>query len=358
MRSMKTSWLAAGAIIIVLILWMASGMLRSEDRDKAASITTGEDVMRVEVLEIELNKMSREVILQGQLEPIQHLHIRAETSGTVQSLPMLKGSRITTGDLLLTLDPGGRENSLREAQATVKSAESAQLAAASLKKQGLQSKLQLEQSEAQLEAARAVLASIELDIANTQIRAPFSGILNDLPLSKGALADHGDVLAELVDDSAFEVSAQAAQQTVESLEVGQEVTVNLITGTSLPGKLTYISSVADSQSRSFKVEAKVENPGGSIAAGVSASVIIPVANIEAAFLTPSALVLNDDGALGVKIVSDDNTVEFVPVVLESTTLDGAWVTGIAAGTRVITLGQGFVTTGEVVEAQLSVDQGS
>jgi len=325
MRSIKTSWLAAGIVVIALVLWMASGMLRSEDDDHQNASDAAETLMRVEVIDVELNDMEREIVLQGQLEDT----------------------------LLVTLDPGGRENSLKEAQATVKSAESAQRAAASLKRQGLQSKLQLEQSQAQLEAARAVLASIELDIANTQIRSPFAGIVNDLPLSKGALADRGDVIAELVDDSSFEVSAQAAQQTVESLEVGQDVTVKLITGKLLPGKLTYISSVADSQSRSFKVEAKVDNPGKSIAAGVSASVIVPVAKIEAAFLTPSALVLGDDGELGVKIVADNNTVDFLPVALESTTLDGAWVTGIEAGTRVITLGQGFVSTGEEVDVQLA-----
>lgn len=352
---MKTSWLVAGATVIALVLWMASGMLRSEDTNRGSTADSGDTVMLVEVREIELNDMAREIVLHGQLEPVQHLHIRAETSGTIESLPIAKGSRVAAGTLLVTLDVGGRENSLKEAQATVKSAESAQIAAASLKRQGLQSKLQLEQAEAQLEAARAVLASIELDIANTQIRAPFGGILNDLPLSKGALADRGDVIAELVDDSAFEVTAQAAQQTVDALQVGQDVTVKLITGKTLPGKLTYISSVADSKSRSFKVEARVGNPDGSIAAGVSASVIVPVANIEAAFLTPSALVLGDDGELGVKIVTDNNTVDFLPVVLESTTLDGAWVTGIAAGTRVITLGQGFVSNGEVVEAQVAID---
>ena len=355
---MKTSWLAAGAVVIVLVLWMASGMLRTEDNTQEDASDSDNAIMRVEVREIELSDMSREIVLQGQLEPIQHLLIRAETSGTIDSLAIAKGSRVTTDTLLVTLNVGGRENSLKEALATVKSAESAYQAAASLKSQGLQSKLQLEQSEAQLEAARAVLASIELDIANTQIRAPFSGIVNDLPLSKGALADHGDVIAELVDDSAFNVTAQAAQQTVEALKTGQEVTVKLITGKTLPGKLTFISSVADSESRSFKVEARVGNPDGSIAAGVSASVIVPVANIQAAFLTPSALVLGNNGELGVKIVNDKNEVDFLPVVLESTSLDGAWVTGIADGTRVITLGQGFVSNGEVVEAQVAVDSNS
>ena len=205
-------------MVVVLVLWMASGLLRSEDVKQEDASDSDNAIMRVEVREIELSDMSREIVLQGQLEPIQHLLIRAETSGTIESLAITKGSRVATDTLLVTLDVGGRENSLKEAQATVKSAESAYQAAASLKSQGLQSKLQLEQSEAQLEAARAVLASIELDIANTQIRAPFSGIVNDLPLSKGALADHGDVIAELVDDSAFNVTAQAAQQTVEALK--------------------------------------------------------------------------------------------------------------------------------------------
>lgn len=352
---MKSSYVAAGVVVVALVLWMGSGLLgsRENDGDQSAANSTEPSVMKVEVVDIELLPMAREIILQGQLEAHRQLLVRAKTSGTVDTLEIIKGERVAAGASLVTLDLNSRETSLSEAHANVKTAQSEQQAAQTLRKQGLQSQVQLEQAEARLEAARAALARIELDISYTEITAPFAGVINSLPVEVGDLIERGGIVAELVDDSSFRVTAQAAQQTIAELKPGQKVTVRLITGQVLPGTLTFIASVADSATRSFTVEAEVANPAAAIAAGVSASLVVPVEQVEAAFITPSALALGDAGELGVKIVDTGNKVVFVPIELVSTTLDGAWVTGIADASRVITLGQGFVNIGDVVDPQTS-----
>lgn len=349
---MKKSWLAAGIVVIVLSLWMASGLLRPEV-SAASKESKPDPLMTVEVQAIELQSMARTLSLQGELEPVRYLLLKAETSGKIEELLVGKGSRVSAGQQLLQLDRGSRLNLLAEATARVKSARGEQEAAAALRRQRLQSEVQSEQAEAALESALAMQRNIELDISYTSITAPFDAMVNDLPLERGALIERGDVVAELVDNSAFDVTAQAAQQVVSSLTIGQSVTVELITGESLPGELRYISSVADPKTRSFRVEARVENPDEAFAAGISATLSIPVEQVEAAFITPSALSLGDDGELGVKAVDDENRVFFLPIQLVSTSIDGAWVSGIPSGTRIITLGQGFVSLNEQVETQLA-----
>lgn len=349
---MKTSWLAAGAFVIALSIWMATGLLNQEPATDSAS-ESSEQPMAVQVQVLDLESIEREIALQGQLEPIRHLFLKAETSGTIQSINHEKGARVKQGEPILILDIGGRENSLAEAQARVKTARSEQEAAKSLRQQRLQSQLQLEQAEAALETALAQLAAVELDISKTTITAPFSGVINELPMDIGALVERGDVVAELLDDSEFNVSAQASQQSVSRLTIGQALTVKLITGQSLAGRLMYISALADSQTRSFKIEARIENIAGITAAGISASLIIPVEKIDATFVSPSAMSLGSDGELGVKAVDENDQVRFLPIQMVSTTLDGAWVTGIPADTRVITLGQGFVNVGETVTPNLA-----
>lgn len=349
---MKTSWLAAGAFVIALSIWMATGLLNQEPATDSAS-ESSEQPMAVQVQVLDLESIEREIALQGQLEPIRHLFLKAETSGTIQSINHEKGARVKQGEPILILDIGGRENSLAEAQARVKTARSEQEAAKSLRQQRLQSQLQLEQAEAALETALAQLAAVELDISKTTITVPFSGVINDLPMDIGALVERGDVVAELLDDSEFNVSAQASQQSVSRLTIGQALTVKLITGQSLAGRLMYISALADSKTRSFKIEARIENIAGITAAGISASLIIPVEKIDATFVSPSAMSLGSDGELGVKAVDENDQVRFLPIQMVSTTLDGAWVTGIPADTRVITLGQGFVNVGETVTPNLA-----
>lgn len=352
---MKHSYLAAGALVAVLAIWMASGMLSGADAPEESSSAgpddaTADALMSVEVTPVELRARQREIVLQGQLEPWRRLEVRAETSGTVDAIGVIKGQRIEAGQEIASLRISSREADLAQAKAQLQSAQSEQKAAASLRQQGLQSRVQLEQANAALQAARAQLDKIELDIENTRFVAPFGGIINALPVEIGELIDHGQVVAELVDDSRFRVTAQAAQQSIDQLETGQTAEVRLLTGQTLPGEITFISPVANSQTRSFAIEAEVPNADDSVSAGVSASLVIPVETVEAAFISPSTLSLGDDGELGVKVVDDDDRVVFVPITLISTSLEGAWVGGVPAGSRVITLGQGFVNAGQQVNA--------
>jgi len=285
---MRFSYVAAGILVIALCLWMASGLIptNGDDNTDVADSTSEQDTnspMKVEYIEVSLSAKSRDIVLQGQLEPKRHLHLRAETGSTVEAININKGESVKKGDTIISLSLDGRESDLREAQAQYQTAASQQKAAASLRKKGLQSQVQLEQTQAQLASARAQLNRIKRDIDNTKIIAPFSGVVNGLPIEIGEIVDKGATVAELVDNTGFKVSAQVAQQVLSQLK---------------------------------------------------------------------ALSLGDDGALGVKTIDENNQVAFTPIKLISSTLDGAWVTGIPDGSRVITLGQGFVKDGQPVEPVL------
>ena len=350
---MKFSYVAAGVLVLALALWMASGAFSSNSSEIEQSSDTAQNdataPMKVEYIDVQLSPKSRDIVLQGQLEPKRHLQMRAETSSTVKVISVGKGQSVKKGDTILNLSLAGRRTDLQEAQAQLKSATSQQKAAESLRQKGLQSQLQLEQSQAALAAARAQLDRTQRDIAYTRITAPFTGVINNVPVEVGEMIDRGAIVAEIVDNSGFIVSAQVAQQTLAQLELGKSIEVKLITGDVLSGKLIYISSVADTATRSFTVEAEVDNIDGKYAAGVSASMIVPIEQVEAVFLSPSAIALGDSGDIGVKTIDENQQVVFTPIKLISTSLDGAWVTGIPDGSRVITLGQGFVKTGQTVD---------
>lgn len=358
---MNKSVTAAAVIVLLLGLWMLSGILFGDSSDNsevasqggASNTETTDDTakapMKVHFALATAAEMKRSVTLQGQLEPIRMVTVRAQTSGLVEELPFARGSRINEGDLLARLSLDGRKAQLAQYQAQVKSASSEQKAASRLNKQGLQSQLQLEQASARLASARASLQSLQLEINNTQITAPFNGVLNKIDIELGSLIERGTAVAELVDDSAFKVTATATQQMINQLQPGQPVVAKLITGEELPGKISFISAIADSTTRSFSLEAEIEQSGKPLPAGVSASLDIPVENVQAYLISPSALALGTRGEMGVKVANIDNIVEFYQVKLISTDSGGAWVTGIPDGAKVITLGQGFVNAGDQVE---------
>ena len=65
-------------------------------------------------------------------------------------------------------------------------------------------------------------------------------------------------------------------------------------------------------------------------------------------ISPSILLLSDNGTIGVKSVNNNNIVEFLPIKIIEDTNDGIWVTGIPNLSNLIVVGQGFVETGQEV----------
>jgi len=346
---LKTSWLAAAGVTLVLALWMASGLLRGEnDTDEVSAEATDEELMRVEVIVAEPTLAQRTVEVRGTVAAVRRVELRAETAGRVLELPVERGRRVVTGAPLVRLDTGVRSASLNAARARSTSARAEQTAAESLSRRGLQAQLQTDQARASASLAQAEVDRLQREIDDATVRAPFGARVERLPVELGQLVERGDPVALLVDDSGFEVHARVAQQSVHRLEPGQPVTITLLDGESLTGVLSWIGSVADTATRSFPIEARIAPPHDALADGISATVAIAVERVEALYLSPSTLSLDTDGALGVKVLDDEDRVRFVPVELLRTSLDGAWATGIAPGSRVITLGQGFVGAGERV----------
>ena len=82
--------------------------------------------------------------------------------------------------------------------------------------------------------------------------------------------------------------------------------------------------------------------------GQTAEIAIASAGVEAHLLPQSALTLNDDGTLGVRLIDAANTVSFAAVTLVRDTPEGIWVTGLPEQADVIVLGQEYVTAGVTV----------
>jgi multidrug efflux system membrane fusion protein len=61
--------------------------------------------------------------------------------------------------------------------------------------------------------------------------------------------------------------------------------------------------------------------------------------------------LGEAGELGIRTVNEDNQVEFKQIEILEDTIDGIWVTGLPKNTRIITIGQGYVFQGQIVNVK-------
>jgi len=348
----RSAYLSIG-VLGAVTAWMLTGYLtgapRTEVASPASSAASESRPMKVLVADLVAETVTRQVVVQGQLEPRRRVEIRAETAGQVIALPVDKGARVTKGDVIAKLAQDDRAAQLAKAEAEVASRLLDLSASEKLGRKGMQAQTQIKSAQAALAAAEAELERLRIDLEHTSIRAPFSGVVETRAVEVGSLVERADPVVELVDASVLKAVGHVPQQSVGDLKPGQTVEVRLLDGRKAEGRITYLARVADSGTRSFRFEAEVPNSDGGLFSGVSAELRVAVSEEDGHFLSPATLTLDDGGRVGVKVVRGADEVAFYPISLVRSEADGVWVSGLPTRVRVITRGQGFVTAGETVE---------
>jgi multidrug efflux system membrane fusion protein len=348
-RSTKPSYRWAAIILLIVMAWIASGQIGGSSKssgDNAAAKTA--DIPHVSVEVLQSSNRDAVVTVRGRTQALHSVDIRAEVDGVVQSLHFEKGDHVRAGQVLCEIKTNDRAAKLAEAQALVAQTAEQHQVDLELAKNGFRSKTQVAQSAASLEAARAQQRTMEIQLQNTQIRAPFDGLVDDRYVDVGDYMRAGDKCALLIAPEPFLAVGQVSEREISEMKAGDPATATLVTGERVDGKIRFVASRADDATRTFRVEVELPNADGKLRVGVSADIQIPVKHVTAQKISPGILVLDDSGVVGVRAV-ENGTVRFLPVQIVSDGPDGMWVSGLPDHLAVITVGQSFVTDGERVK---------
>ena len=352
---MNRSQLIAAAICLAIACWMLSGVFAGTETSKSNALTQktngdGRALATVQFKTIEAREIQNEIVIQGSVQPLRSVSLRAETTGRVVEKRAAKGSRVRKGDIVLRLDMGDRQARLARAQANFIESKQNFDANQKLLKNGHVTIRRAAEAKTVLEASRAGLARIEQEIANTNIRAPFDGILNNFELEIGDYANVNTQIGTVVDLAKLLVEIEIAQQDIGRVAVGAQASVSLATGQTVMGIVRYVSAVASRDTRTFQVEVEIANEDNQIPSGVSAEVRIQTGKMRAHLIQPSALSLDDNGRVGIKLVSNDRRVVFLPIEVAQSDAKGLWIKALPQKIQIITVGHGFVREGQHVKA--------
>jgi len=347
------SWITSASMAIAIAVWLASGHIgggtKSYGSEQNPQVTTAPRAS-VRVRHQIAEEFTLNIIVNGRTAPARIVELNAETDGRVVGVGVERGDRFDTGDVIVRLDERDRRARLRQAEATVKQRELEYEARAKLKGDSYVSEAQLQEAKALLETAKAELTRARLDIDYMVIRAPFDGALQDRQVEVGDFVKLGDPVAAIVDDRTLIVSASIAEYEAHLVKKGGSGSAKLATGEVVDGPTRYIAPVANEATRTFDVELEIDNADGTLRAGMTAELMIPAETIYAQKVSPSLLTLDDEGNLGIKIVNESGVVEFHSADIAMSSSDGVWIAGLPHSARIITVGQGFVNEGVVVDA--------
>ena len=349
---MHKSYLIAATLAFAVTGWMAVGYFVNDSNGKVPSgdPSTAEERQRmlVEVRAQKATRVARHIVAQGQVEPNRTVTVRAEAAGRIAEVVAQEGRPIEAKDTLVRIEMNDRAARLKQAEARLREQRRAYDGAKRLGQRGYQAQRQIDEIFSALQAARAELAAIRLEIRNTRIRAPFSGILETRRVEIGDYVDVNGEIVTVVDNDPLMVTVQIAQQDIDRIARGDRAEVTFATGQHGQGVVRYIAPRAEESTRTFRVEIEVPNTDSRIRSGISAEARIPTGEVAAHFLSPAVLTLNAAGVVGIKTVNEADVVEFHPISIVFAEASGVWVSGLPEAARIITVGQGFVRNGEAV----------
>lgn len=350
---MKASRYAAVGLVAGAALWILSGHLSPHSNESAAANRAPEAVtapaFRVSVMTAELQPHVRTMSLSGRTEAEQKVMITARTTGILEKLNVRRGQLVKEGEVVAVLSDEAREAQVAQATALFNQRKAELEARRRLVEQGTLPKLDGVNIESQFRAAAAVLATAEAERDRSTIRAPWDGVIVDVPAVAGQPMMQGKEIAQLVSLDPMLAIVEVSERRLGGVKVGGAAKIKLVDGQTTTGTVRHVSKSASATTRTYRVEVIIANADGAIPDGITAEVTLELAPVPAVRVARSSLTFSSAGELGVRIVNPQNIVEFVPVRVVSDGQVQMWVDGIADGSRVIVQGQDFVREGQTVQ---------
>lgn len=386
-------------VLVTLVALTTAGALwwleREPDATAMRPAVPAVRPVAVETAPVETRELARELFLTGSLEAVQRLEVMPRVGGVIQQIPVQIGDAVSSGDLLVQMDPEEfaldllqAEAELAVAQATLRETRESLSAAQrelsrtrELRGQGIASAAELETAETQLalqqarvELARSQVSSRDAARRNAQIRADHARVLadqgNGQPWHVAArLADPGAIvtantpLLTLVTLDPLRAVVFVTEADYGQLRTGQPVRLRTAARPSetFKGRVTRIAPEFREASRQARVEIEVPNPEWHLRPGMFAEIAIELERRTGVQSVPrDALLQRAEGFLLFTVDTEVEPPQARRHRVDPGVRDGDWVEIVApalSGT-VVTLGQHLLSEGTPVRLPEADSDGS
>ena len=199
--------------------------------------------------------------------------------------------------------------------------------------------------------SKATLDEANAELERGTILAPISGILNRLPMEVGEYAMPGDCVAEIVEIDQVMVVVDVPERDVHFMHVGQvaEIFTRASQETGLTGDITYISELADEQTRTTRLEISVENPENLLRSGQIVGVRLTRHVLTNVIMIGLGAVIPLENGKAVYVVNDEDRAERREIELGFIKGRSVQViSGLQSGDRLIVAGHRYVGPGQPV----------
>ena len=265
--------------------------------------------------------------------------VMPRASGRLTEILVQAGQEVKVGDVLAQLDASGQTIAYDKAQLVVDDARSTLVRTEALARSKSISETQLQQAQLALSNAELSLRSAQVDLQNRRIVAPISGSLGLLQVTVGNEITASSVIGTIEDDSAILVNFWLPEVMVGEVRAGDFATAVPVArpDVSLEATVVGIDNKVDAASGTFEVQARLENPGRSLRAGMTFSMGMKFRGETYLAVDPLSILWGAEGAYVWRLVDDGVERQMIKVVQRNS--ETVLVSGdLAVGDLIVTEG--------------------
>lgn len=266
-------------------LRLLDSVINVKDSDsKLALVTT---------LKTNEQQFSHYLDLQGNVMTKQNVLIYPEMAGTLVKVYVKEGQKVNKGQLLATIDDGGMSSQLEQLKTQAALAKTTFERQKRLWEQKIGSEIQYLQAETNYQAVENSVKQAQSQLAKSNIRAPFSGIIDNVIQEQGTVVSpvNGQAVFRIVNLSDMYIEVDVPESYLNGVTVGKEVKVYFpVLGDSITSVVRQTGNFINPTNRSFRVEIAVPNKKNNIKPNLTARVQINNYSSTKAILIPQSLI--------------------------------------------------------------------
>ncbi|GAB4517215.1 efflux RND transporter periplasmic adaptor subunit [Allomuricauda sp.] len=311
----------------------------------------------VSALTVEPQQFQHYLELQGDVMTDQNVLVYPEMAGTLYRVYVKEGQRVSKGQLLASIDDGGLSSQLAQLRTQAELAKTTFERQKRLWEQNIGSEIQYLQAKTQYEAQQSAVKQLESQVGKSSIRAPFSGIVDDIIKDQGTVVSPGpgSEIFRIVNLSDMYIDVEVPESHLPNVTPGKEAEVYFpVLGESITTKVRQTGNFINPSNRSFSAEIPVPNKTGNVKPNLTAKVKINDYTNENAILIPQSVVSeNAEGEQYVYLIAEENgEVMAKKSIITPGRTQGDYLEvleGISSGSQVIVEGARRVRDGQKVQ---------
>lgn len=260
-----------------------------------ATLNVRKEEALVSVLTLKDTVFNHYLDIQGSVNTKENILIQPEMPGTLIALNVKAGQRVSKGQLLARVDDGGSSQQVASLETQYQLAKTTFERQKNLWSQKIGSEIQYLQAQTQMLSLQRSVAQAKAMLSKTEIRAPFSGTIDEVFVERGQVVAAGPQgLMRIVNLNNMYVSTTIPESYIGKLKVGTQVDVFLTSlNKNYKGKVRQIGNFINPNNRSFGIEVSIPNPENLLRPNQVAKLKVIDYTVKNAIVVPSNVIQED-----------------------------------------------------------------